>query len=131
MCGISALVGHPVDVGAIEAMVDAQHHRGPDDRGVHLDSEAGVALGHNRLEVIDLTSSGYQPMSSPDGRYVLVYNGEVYNYRELARELTDWPFRGRSDTEVVLAAYDRWGSACVHRCSAEDATTRPRPHQSY
>jgi asparagine synthase (glutamine-hydrolysing) len=88
-------------------------HRGPDDSGVWIDGAAGVALGFRRLSIIDLSSAGHQPMLSPDGRYIIVYNGEIYNYRELRDELVarGHPFRSQSDTEVILAAAAQWGFA--------------------
>lgn len=93
-------------------MTDTLHHRGPDDRGVWVDADAGLALGFRRLAIVDLTPEGHQPMTSAGGRYVLAFNGEVYNHDELRRELTTAhapPFRGRSDTEVMLAAFEHWG----------------------
>ncbi len=96
-------------------MTAVQHHRGPDDRGVELLEDDTVGLGHNRLSIIDLSKAGHQPMSDAAGRLTIVFNGEVYNYRELKRELSGYPFRGDSDTEVVLAAYERWGEACLER----------------
>jgi len=113
MCGIAGIVGSRADEATIAVMVDVQHHRGPDDRGVWL--EPGVALGHDRLSIIDLSRDGHQPMHSADGRYVLVFNGEIYNHLELRRELADYPYRSRTDSEVILAAYRRWGPACVER----------------
>jgi asparagine synthase (glutamine-hydrolysing) len=92
-------------------MADALAHRGPDDRGVWVDAAAGVALGHRRLSIIDTSPLGHQPMTSESGRYVLSYNGEVYNFAELRRELQHHRFRGTSDTEVVLAAFEQWGVA--------------------
>jgi asparagine synthase (glutamine-hydrolysing) len=91
-------------------MSDRLRHRGPDDAGVWCDSEAGVALGHRRLSVIDLSDAGHQPMVSANGRYVLILNGEIYNFRELRAELerSDYPFRGNSDTECALAAFQQW-----------------------
>ncbi len=94
-------------------MTAVQHHRGPDDRGVELLENDTVGLGHNRLSIIDLSEAGHQPMASTDGRLTIVFNGEVYNYLELKRELSGYPFRGDSDTEVVLAAYERWGGDCL------------------
>lgn len=92
-------------------MTDALRHRGPDDSGFWMDGEAGVAFGFRRLAILDLTPSGAQPMRSPSGRYVLVFNGEIYNYVELAEVLEGRgaTFRGGSDTEVALAAFEEWG----------------------
>lgn len=96
-------------------MTDSLAHRGPDDRGIHIDG--GLGLGHRRLAVIDLTPAARQPMASDDGRYVLAYNGTVYNFKELRRELEGRGrvFRSRSDTEVVLGALAEWGEDAVRR----------------
>src|SRR5579864_4213160 len=88
-------------------------HRGPDHAGVWLDEKAGVALGHQRLAILDLSAAGNQPMLSPDGRYVATYNGEIYNFEELRRLLSEEAgvnWRGGSDTEVLLAAVEHWGA---------------------
>jgi asparagine synthase (glutamine-hydrolysing) len=116
VCGIAGIIsldGSPVDRGSLERMVDALSHRGPDGRGIHVDG--GVGLGHCRLSILDPTPAGAQPMVR--SRTVLVHNGEVYNYLELAEEL-----RGRgqridtaTDTEVMLAAYRAWGVDAVTR----------------
>lgn len=116
MCGIAGFVrftpeGRETMEGHVRAMTRAIVHRGPDDEGIWLDPEFGVALGFRRLAIIDLTQAGHQPMESPSGRFVIVFNGEVYNHRELRAELgaTGVRFRGHSDTEVIAAAFDRWG----------------------
>ena len=114
MCGIAGVLGGPrLDAELVARMSRALAHRGPDDEGVWVDAEAGIGLGHRRLSIIDLSPAGHQPMHSPAGRYVLSFNGEIYNYADLRRELTeaghvvDW--RGHSDTEILLAGFDFWG----------------------
>ena len=87
-------------------------HRGPDGSGFFYDDN--ISLGHNRLSVIDLSEASSQPMSN-DGKLVIVFNGEIYNFRELKNELMDYPFKTNSDTEVILAAYQKWGKDCVKR----------------
>jgi asparagine synthase (glutamine-hydrolysing) len=124
MCGIVAVMQPnaqaPMD-GLIERMSAFVAHRGPDDVGHFVDG--GVALGHRRLAIIDLSSAGHQPMTTPSGRTTIVYNGELFNYLELREELraTGRAFTSRSDTEVVLAAYEIWGEACVERFNGQFA----------
>ena len=118
MCGITgiySLDGGPVSVRVLQRMTDAIAHRGPDGEGIWVGS--GVGLGHRRLAILDLTPAGHQPMQTRDGRYVLVYNGEVYNFHELrvALESEGQLFHTRTDSEVVLAAFATWGAACVER----------------
>jgi asparagine synthase (glutamine-hydrolysing) len=92
-------------------MTDAITHRGPNDLGLWCDAEVGLALGFRRLSILDLSATGHQPMRSASGRLTMLFNGELYNYLELRRDLEQLghPFRGRSDTEVVLGAFERWG----------------------
>jgi asparagine synthase (glutamine-hydrolysing) len=117
MCGIAGIVdstGRPVAAAELEAMALTIRHRGPDDFGVFAADGAGLAS--TRLAILDLSAAGHQPMAGRDGE-VLVYNGELYNFRELARELEalGHSFRSRGDTEVVLRAYEEWGARCVDR----------------
>lgn len=116
MCGIAGVwSAKSLNVDSLrqqaQRMADRLHHRGPDDGGTWVDSNVGLALGHRRLSILDLSPAGHQPMTSASGRYVIAYNGEIYNHRQLraeveARGAVDW--RGHSDTEVLLAAIDAW-----------------------
>lgn len=122
MCSIAGIVGdfsaERVDA-ALTRMLDAQAHRGPDDHGVTIFGvgESTLGLGNRRLSILDLSPLGHQPMRNPDTGDVLVYNGEIYNFQELKQTLTGhgFAFRGRSDTEVVLRAYEQWGIECLTR----------------
>lgn len=113
MCGIVGVIaGGRSEVATIRRMTGTLRHRGPDDEGYWLDSEAGVSFGHRRLAVVDLSANGRQPMVSHDGRYVLVLNGEIYNHAALRESLTragqdGW--RGRSDSETLVEAIAAWG----------------------
>ena len=117
MCGIAGFwdsthQSRADDAGAVlRRMTRAIRHRGPDDEGFFQDPAAGIALGHRRLSVIDLSPEGHQPMVSASGRFVIIYNGEIYNHRALRQELVKLgsAFRGHSDTEVILAAIEQWG----------------------
>ena len=116
MCGIIGMFGPGIDRAALEAMVASQRHRGPNASGMHVSRTGLAALGHNRLSILDLSDAGRQPMADPDGRYWIVFNGEVYNYLELRQELAGhYSFRTQTDTEVLLAAYQQWGEACMER----------------
>jgi asparagine synthase (glutamine-hydrolysing) len=96
-------------------MRDRQRHRGPDGDGLYVDPTGSAGLAHNRLSIIDLSEAGSQPMTTGDGRLWLVFNGEIYNYVELKRELAGYPFHSQTDSEVILAAFRRWGPACLDR----------------
>jgi len=112
MCGIAGLFRTggdttPADRSAVERMAAAQTHRGPDDAGIFQD--ARIVLGHRRLAIIDLSPTGHQPMSNEDATVWVTYNGEIYNYAELAAELPSHRFASRCDTEVLLHGYEEWG----------------------
>jgi asparagine synthase (glutamine-hydrolysing) len=145
MCGIAGIISFKryVDASEIKLMADALRHRGPDDEGyfainfkenkgyplvgdeskwegAHLNSfnkEANMFFAHRRLSIIDLSPAGHQPMATDDGKIWIVYNGEIYNYIELREELrsSGYRFKTNTDTEVVLASYERWGKECIHR----------------
>ncbi|MEM9248960.1 MAG: asparagine synthetase B, partial [Pseudomonadota bacterium] len=121
MCGITGFVWNTrtaaqaeVDTRALH-MADAIAHRGPDSHGVWADTDAGVALGHRRLAIVDLSPAGHQPLRSASGRYMLCYNGEIYNHTELrdglAADGATPAWRGSSDTETLAAGFERWGIA--------------------
>jgi asparagine synthase (glutamine-hydrolysing) len=124
MCGINGILGlsdTSLAKQKVQAMNTTMKHRGPDDEGVF--AEGNVVLGHRRLSIIDLSDAGHQPMHSHDGRFKIVYNGELYNYKELKFELKRvvsgsdeqaYFFQTNTDTEVIIAAYARWGEDCVN-----------------
>ncbi|MDQ6769387.1 MAG: asparagine synthase (glutamine-hydrolyzing) [Gemmatimonadota bacterium] len=116
MCGFAGIVTtaslrRETLEGIAETMSATIAHRGPDDKGSWTEPDAGVAFGFRRLAIIDLTAQGHQPMRSASGRYMLVFNGEIFNYERLRRplELEGWHFNSHSDTEVICAAFERWG----------------------
>ncbi len=122
MCGIYGYVGDEAKLASPEALeqaIQALWHRGPDDRGTFREARGDrvTGLAHTRLSIIDLSPSGHQPMVTEDGRYTLVYNGEIYNHASIRGELSSLGerFHGSSDTEVLLKAYVRWGKACLER----------------
>jgi len=120
MCGIvGAISPVPIDPGVIDRMRDDLAHRGPDHAGSWLAADGKIGLGHRRLAIIDLRPEANQPFASHDGRFLLVYNGELYNYRELKQELETHGvrFRTRSDSEVLLEAFRRWGEGALARFS--------------
>lgn len=122
MCGIAGIVR--VDEGScdavrecVERMRRSLSHRGPDDEGAFVSGDGRAAFSHTRLSILDLSSAGHQPMSTPDGRYTITFNGEIYNFAALREELSAArvPLASRTDTEVILRLYEREGSACVRR----------------
>jgi asparagine synthase (glutamine-hydrolysing) len=117
VCGIAGLIGPAASRERLERMADAIRHRGPDDAGVYLDEVAGVGLAHRRLSIIDLSAAGRQPMADQSNRFWITFNGEIYNFQEMRDELVaeGFTFRTRTDTEVILAAYAKWGTDCLSR----------------
>lgn len=119
MCGICGFVSRKnITREQLKRMNDTMYHRGPDDSGEEIFAGRDgyqVGLAQRRLSILDLSVLGHQPMHSCDNRLVIAYNGEIYNFLELRDELKDYPFRSRCDTEVILAAYLKWGISCVER----------------
>lgn len=119
MCGICGYISKKsIALEQLREMNDTMYHRGPDDSGAELYEARGggqIGFAQRRLSIMDLSALGHQPMHSADQRVSVVYNGEIYNYRELREELADYPFRSNCDTEVIIAAYLKWGIACVER----------------
>jgi asparagine synthase (glutamine-hydrolysing) len=121
MCGIAGVVvygqGPPVDEAALRRLRDAQRHRGPDDEGLWIAPDGRVGLGHRRLAIVDLSPLGHQPMASEDGRFRIVFNGEIYNFRALRSQLEarGCAFRSQSDTEVLLHGWREWGLGLLDR----------------
>lgn len=111
MCGIAGTIGLRNNQ-ALTEMLGALQHRGPDDKGEYYDADRGVALGHRRLSIIDLSQAGHQPMESEDGLIIVVFNGEIYNYKQLTGELREkgFVFHSASDTEVLVHGYRAWGN---------------------
>jgi asparagine synthase (glutamine-hydrolysing) len=123
MCRIAGIINPSISHQQLHALVGAMckklEHGGPDDEGVYENADCSLVLGHRRLSIIDISNGGHQPMRYAEGRYIISYNGELYNYKELKKELTDAGafFRTQSDTEVIVAAYAYWGSAAFERFS--------------
>ncbi|MDE7273194.1 MAG: asparagine synthase (glutamine-hydrolyzing) [Lachnospiraceae bacterium] len=117
MCGICGFITKKrIVLEQLKAMNDTMYHRGPDDSGEELCDAAGgfiLGLAQRRLSILDLSPLGHQPMHSADGRLSIVFNGEIYNYQEIRQELCGYPFQSNCDTEVILAAFLKWGIACV------------------
>ncbi|MFN0279975.1 MAG: asparagine synthase (glutamine-hydrolyzing) [Pyrinomonadaceae bacterium] len=116
MCGIAGTFGRSWRDDALAAMIEAQRHRGPDGEGIYIDSNRIAGLGQNRLSIIDLSDAASQPMKNTSGNLIISLNGEIYNYIEIRKELeSEYAFRSQSDTEVLLAAYQKWGAACLDK----------------
>lgn len=116
MCGIAGIIGDYNEV-QLDAMLASQHHRGPDATGKYLDAQY-AALGHNRLAIIDLSEQSNQPFVDNSGRYLIVFNGEIYNYIEIKADLqSQYDFKTASDTEVLLAAFIVYGASCLEKCN--------------
>ncbi len=116
MCGIAGICNFSSgsnDSAKIRQMTSAMVHRGPDSDGIYEDDL--ISLGHRRLSVIDLSAKSNQPFTDASGRYVIVFNGELYNYPDVRNELIDYPFQSSGDTEVLVAAFAKWGPACISR----------------
>ncbi len=114
MCGIAGIIGNKASQKQLDAMLEAQAHRGPDATGRYMKGD--TFLGHNRLAIIDLSPEANQPFFSHDSRFIIVFNGEIYNYIELKKQLAStYSFTTNSDTEVLLAAYQAWGDACLSK----------------
>ncbi len=119
MCGICGFSSrNRITEEELRSMNDTMYHRGPDDHGVQFYSAKGgyyVGLAHRRLSIFDLSPLGHQPMNSPDGSVAVVFNGEIYNFNRLKEEIPDYPFKSTCDTEVILAAYLKWGISCIEK----------------
>ncbi|MFN8405190.1 MAG: asparagine synthetase B, partial [Anaerolineales bacterium] len=117
MCGIVGLWnlnGEPISPGELNHFINSLAHRGPDGSDIYIDADSNLGFGHRRLAIIDTSDGGRQPMSYADGRYWIVFNGEMYNFLELKSELEalGYSFKTESDTEVILTAYHHWGEDC-------------------
>lgn len=119
MCGICGFMSRrTITREQLTAMNDTMYHRGPNDSGAEIYEAADgyqVGMAQRRLSILDLSPLGHQPMHAGDGRVTVVFNGEIYNFQELKKELSDYPFRSTCDTEVILAAYLKWGIDCIRR----------------
>jgi asparagine synthase (glutamine-hydrolysing) len=119
MCGINGIIhfdeNRKIDEAQLTLMRDVLAHRGPDDKGAYVFNNVG--LGHRRLSILDTSTAGHQPFSTPDGRFTIVFNGEIYNFKEFYAELISkgFSFHSNSDTEVLLYLYQCYGPAMLHR----------------
>lgn len=119
MCGICGFISKKqITLEQLKNMNDTMHHRGPNDSGEEIFQAShgyNVGMAQKRLSILDLSMLGHQPMYSTDKRIVIVYNGEIYNFLELRSKLKGYPFKSNCDTEVILAAYLKWGISCVDK----------------
>ena len=117
MCGICGFYKKkPYSLDVLKQMNDSMIHRGPDDSGETIITEKDglyVGMAHRRLSILDLSEAGHQPMTSLNGRVTVVFNGEIYNFMEIRHEIPEYPFSTSCDTEVIIAAYLKWGISCV------------------
>lgn len=115
MCGINGIIGASIEDSKliVTAMNNSMKHRGPDDSGSFVNEAIG--FGQTRLSIIDLSAAGHQPMFSYDGTICITFNGEIYNFKSLKSQLNDYPFKTHTDTEVIIAAYMKWGISCVEK----------------
>ena len=119
MCGICGYVSRKnITIEQLKKMNDTIYHRGPDDSGEEiypLSHGRSMGLAQRRLSILDLSPLGHQPMHSKDKRLSVIYNGEIYNFQELRKELSDYTFLSHCDTEVIIAAYLKWGISCIDK----------------
>ncbi len=117
MCGIIGFIDKKKSINTLNDMLNIQSYRGPDDRGLYFDEKNGVHFGHNRLSIQDLSSYGHQPFVSDCGNYIIVFNGEVYNFKNIRVDLEElgYKFISNSDTEVILYSYKEWGIKCIDK----------------
>ena len=117
MCGIVGFKYKNKNLDIVNDMLKIQSYRGPDDSGVYFDKDSGIHFGHNRLSIQDLSFHGHQPFVSDCEKYVIVFNGEVYNFKTIRKELEEFGYKfiSSSDTEVILYSYKEWGINCLEK----------------
>ena len=116
MCGIAGILGKKHNTGLLPSALRCLQHRGPNSEAIWCNEDGSVGLGHRRLSIIDLSAAAAQPMVY-EGRFVIIHNGELYNYVEIRKELQQkgYSFHSNSDTEVIVSAYHQWGKNCLQR----------------
>jgi asparagine synthase (glutamine-hydrolysing) len=133
MCGIAGIWGNGIGPDSIRMMVDTLRHRGPDAQGIYFNEQRTLAFGHTRLSVIDLSENANQPMSTPDGRYTIIFNGEIYNFRQLRKEILQADpsviFKTKSDSETILYAFNHWRQQMVSKLEGMFALAIYDAHQ--